>query len=103
MRNANSSNKKNGNSEGCSGNYKLSDVRLRVSANGIRNPWRKLLRALPTMWVSGFILQGQEKPPETNVIEVASETVITLVCPTDGKFEVSAGEFRNNLPDAPQI
>jgi hypothetical protein len=48
-------------------------------------------------------LQGQEKPPETNVIEVASETVITLVCPTDGKFEVSAGEFRNNPPDAPQI
>jgi hypothetical protein len=39
-------------------------------------------------------LQGQEKPRETNVIEVASETVITLVCPTDGKFEVSAGEFR---------
>lgn len=48
-------------------------------------------------------LQGQESPPETNVIEVMSETVITLVCPTDGKFEVSAGEFRNNLPDAPQI
>ena len=47
-------------------------------------------------------LQGQENPPETNVIEVASETVITLVCPTDGKFEVSAGEFRI-LPDAPQI
>jgi hypothetical protein len=49
-------------------------------------------------------LQGQEKPAETNAIEVASETVITLVRPTDGKFEVSAGEFRNNnLPDAPQI
>jgi len=48
-------------------------------------------------------LQGQEKPPETNVIEIASETVVTLVCPTDGKFEVSAGEFRNNPPDAPQI
>jgi len=48
-------------------------------------------------------LQGQEKPPETNVIEVASETVITLVCPTDGKLEVSAGEFWNNPPDAPQI
>ena len=42
-------------------------------------------------------LQGQEHPPETNVIEVASETVITLVCPTDGKFEVAAGEFRSNL------
>jgi len=48
-------------------------------------------------------LQGQEKPPETNVIEVASETVITLVCPTDGKFEVSAGEFRNSPSDSPQI
>jgi hypothetical protein len=48
-------------------------------------------------------LQGQERPPETTVIEVASETVITLVCPTDGKFEVSAGEFRNNLPDVPRI
>jgi hypothetical protein len=48
-------------------------------------------------------LQGQEKPPETNVIEVELETVITLVCPTDGKFEVSAREFRNNPPDAPQI
>jgi hypothetical protein len=48
-------------------------------------------------------LQGQERPPETKVIEVGSETLITLLCPTDGKFEVSAGEFRNNLPDAPQI
>ena len=46
-------------------------------------------------------LQGQEHPPETNVIEVASETVITLVCQTDGKFEVSAGEFRNKRPDSP--
>ena len=45
-------------------------------------------------------LQGQEKPPETNVIEVESETVITLVCPTDGKFEVSAGDFLNNPPNA---
>jgi hypothetical protein len=35
--------------------------------------------------------RGQEKPPETNVI---AETFITLVCPTDGKFEVSAGESR---------
>jgi hypothetical protein len=49
------------------------------------------------------LLQGREKPPETNVIEVELETVITLVCPTDGKFEVSAREFRNNPPDAPQI
>jgi hypothetical protein len=48
-------------------------------------------------------LQGQAHPPETKVIEVGSETVITLVCPTDGKFEVSAGEFRDNPPDAPQI
>jgi hypothetical protein len=47
-------------------------------------------------------LQGQERPPETRVIEVASETVITLVCPTDGKFEVSAGEFRDDSPSAPQ-
>lgn len=45
-------------------------------------------------------LQGQEKPPETKVIEVESETVITLVCPTDGKFEVSAGDFLNNPPNA---
>jgi len=48
-------------------------------------------------------LQGQEHSPQTKVIEVASETVITVVCPTDGKFEVSAGEFRNNLAEAPPI
>ena len=48
-------------------------------------------------------LQGQERPPETRVIEVATETVITLVCPTDGKFEVSAGEFRSDAQEAPQI
>lgn len=48
-------------------------------------------------------LQGQERPPETNVIEVASETVITVVCPTDGKFEVSAGEFSHHLPGSPKI
>jgi len=48
-------------------------------------------------------LQGQERPPETNVIEVASETVITLACPTDGRFEVLAGEFRNDLPDSSKI
>ena len=48
-------------------------------------------------------LQGQGRPPETKVIEVASETVITLVCPTDGKFEVSAGEFRTDSPDRPKI
>ena len=47
--------------------------------------------------------EGQEHPPQTKVIEVASETVLTVVCPTDGKFEVSAGEFRSNPPDAPQI
>lgn len=57
----------------------------------------------PQCGVAVSFLQGQEKPPETNVIEVASETVITLVCPTDGKFEVSAGEFRNNPPDDPQV
>lgn len=48
-------------------------------------------------------LQGQEHPPETRVIEVAPETVITMVCPTDGRFEVSAGEFQHISPDAPQI
>jgi hypothetical protein len=32
-----------------------------MCANGIRNPWRALLRALPTMWVSGFILAGAGK------------------------------------------
>lgn len=47
--------------------------------------------------------QGQEHPPETNVIQVAPETVLTLVCPTDGKFEVSAGEFRHHPPDAAQM
>lgn len=45
--------------------------------------------------------QGQEHPPETKVIEVASDTVITMMCPTDGKFEVSAGDFRNDLSNVP--
>ena len=57
----------------------------------------------PQCGLTVFFLQGQEKPPATNVIEVMTDTVITLVCPTDGKFEVSAGEFHNNPPDAPQI
>jgi hypothetical protein len=48
-------------------------------------------------------LQGQEHPPETNVIEVAAETMISLVCPKDGKFEVPAGVFRNNSPECPQL
>jgi len=57
----------------------------------------------PTCGFAVSFLQGQEHPPETRVIEVMSETVISLVCPTDGKFEVSAEEFRNDLPDSTQI
>ena len=46
-------------------------------------------------------LQGQEGVPDANVIEVMSETLITLVCSLDGRFEVSAGEFRNH-PTEPE-
>jgi hypothetical protein len=48
-------------------------------------------------------LQGQESAPQTKTIEVFLETVVTLVCPTDGKFEVLAGEFRNSPPDTTQV
>jgi hypothetical protein len=44
-------------------------------------------------------LQGQENKPQTGVIEVMPETVITLVCPIDGKFEVTAEEFQDPPPE----